>query len=65
MYIKTRPGAIRILRRMLFLILLMSFSAFLCDTVRAQSTREEEIAQQQAEKAKSLKRYTPNKAEKI
>jgi hypothetical protein len=31
----------------------------------AQSTREDEIAQQQAEKAKDLKRYAPNKAEKI
>ncbi len=62
---KTRPGAIRILHRMLFLLLLMSFSAFLCDTARAQSSREDEIAQQQAEKAKTLKPYTPSTAERI
>jgi hypothetical protein len=65
MYIKTRPGTIRTFQRMLFLILLVSFSAFFCNTVGAQSSREDEIAQQQAEKAKVLKPYTPNKAEKI
>lgn len=65
MHTKTRLGAIRILHRMLFLLLLMSFSAFLCDTARAQSSREDEIAQQQAEKAKTLKVYTPSTAERI
>ena len=65
MYMKTRPGTIRTFHRMLFLILLASFLAFFCNTVDAQSSREDEIAQQQAEKAKSLKPYTPSKAEKI
>ncbi len=65
MYLQTRPGAIRILHRLLFLLLLLSFSAFLCDYARAQSSREDEIAQQQAEKAKTLKPYTPSTAEKI
>lgn len=65
MYMKIRPGAILIFQWMLFLISLLGFSAFLCDTALAQSTREEEIAKEQAEKAKALKRYTPSKAEKI
>ena len=66
MYMITRPGAIQsIFQRMLLLILLISFSAFFCETVGAQSSREDEIAQQQAEKAKALKPYTPSKAEKI
>ena len=61
-----RPGTIRsFLKRMLFLILLFDCTTFVCDIAQAQSSREEEIAQQQAEKAKHLEPYTPNKAEKI
>jgi hypothetical protein len=49
---------------MFFLIVgLITFS--ICKDVSAQSTRAEEIAQKQAEKAKQLTPYVPNKGERI
>ncbi|HSE43009.1 MAG TPA: hypothetical protein VLH08_19775 [Acidobacteriota bacterium] len=66
------PGLSK-LHRVLNAISLIVISIFIFGVVAstfsevasAQSTREEEIKQQQAEKAKALKVYTPNKAERL
>jgi hypothetical protein len=66
MYMLIRPGANQnIFHRTLFLIVALSFTTLLCGIAQAQSTRAEEIANQQAEKAKHLEPFVPSKAEKI
>jgi hypothetical protein len=63
---QTRPGAIRIFfHRTIFLILLVACATLLSGIAQAQSSREAEIAQQQAEKAKHLEPYVPSKGERI
>jgi hypothetical protein len=59
----------QLLNSILFIFISMFFVTLVAsnfaEVASAQSTREEEITQQQAEKAKALKVYTPNKAERL
>ncbi len=46
-------------------VLLFSWTLFFCNVTSAQSTRAEELAQEQEKKSKQVAPYVPNKAERI